>query len=89
MAKVTFRRLTNELQTLEGGGGGGGLTTYNHTQGTPSTTWVIPHNLGRKPTIELRDSTDKVLEGEVVHDITLTFSTVTLTIALAGSARCV
>ena len=87
---VTFRKFADRIKQLEvGGGGGGSFTTYTHTQGAPSTTWTIIHNLGRKPAIELRDTLDKVLEGEVVHDIGLSFSTVTLTVAVAGTARCV
>ena len=56
---------------------GAGLS-YVHNQGTPASTWVVPHNLGWYPNITVEDSGGSTVEGEVVHDsvnsLTLTFS---------------
>jgi hypothetical protein len=47
-------------------------------QGTPSTTWVIQHNLGKFPSITVIDSADTVVVGEYtytnINKVTLTFS---------------
>ena len=37
--------------------------TYIHNQGEASDTWVINHNLGKKPSITIVDSADNVVEG--------------------------
>lgn len=38
-------------------------TTYVHIQGVASDTWVINHNLNKKPSITIVDSADNVVEG--------------------------
>ena len=47
-------------------------------QVVPATTWNIAHNLNKKPSIKIVDSTDEVIEGEEVYvdnnNIILTFS---------------
>jgi len=47
-------------------------------QGTPSTTWVIQHNLGKFPSITVIDTADTVVIGEYtytdINKVTLTFS---------------
>lgn len=51
---------------------------YVHVQGVPSTVWVIPHNLGRYPSITVVDSAGTVVRGDEeytsINVITLTFS---------------
>lgn len=42
-------------------------STYVHTQETPSVTWIINHNLGIKPSVELLNSGSQEIEGDVVH----------------------
>lgn len=37
--------------------------TYIHTQAIASDTWVINHNLNKKPSITIVDSADNVVEG--------------------------
>ena len=36
---------------------------YEHEQGMASDTWMINHNLGKKPSIMVVDSADNVVEG--------------------------
>lgn len=37
--------------------------SYTHTQGIPSDTWIITHNLNRKPSITVVDSGGTVVYG--------------------------
>ena len=57
---------------------GGGDKNYIHVQNTPSATWAVPHNLGKKPSVVIVDSADDVVYGEITYtddnNITLTFS---------------
>ena len=51
--------------------------SYQHIQGTTSSSWVITHNLGFCPNIVVKDSAGSVVEGEIEYDslnqVTLTF----------------
>ena len=62
-----------------------GAPTFVFTQGTPATTWNIPHNLGKFPSITVIDTGDTVVTGEYTYidnnNVTLTFSA-----AFAGKA---
>jgi hypothetical protein len=64
--------------------------SYNHVQSTPSTTWVINHNLGHKPVhdvwINYGGNQEKILPLQVIHfnDNTLT---VVFSNAQTGGAR--
>lgn len=48
------------------------------TQATPSATWVIPHELGGRPSVTVVDSAATAVIGEVQYDsdsqITVTFT---------------
>lgn len=63
----------------------GEAASYVFTQGTPSTTWTIVHNLGVFPSVTVVDSAGSVQIGDVLYvsanEITLTFSA-----AFAGKA---
>ena len=52
--------------------------TFIFTQGTPSTSWVIQHNLGKFPSITVVDTADTVVIGDYNYtddnNVTLTFS---------------
>ena len=64
-----------------------GDRTYTHTQGTPDTTWTVAHNLGKKPSVAVLDSTGNLVMCDVAYvdanSLTLTFS-----VALGGEAIC-
>jgi len=55
-------------------------------QTTPALTWTINHNLGRRPVTELFTTGGVEFEAEVTHT-SINQCIVTLTSALAGSAR--
>lgn len=63
----------------------GEAASYVFTQGVPSTTWTIVHNLGVFPSVTVVDSGGSVQIGDVLYvsanEITLTFSA-----AFAGKA---
>ena len=52
--------------------------TFEFTQGVPSTTWNIQHNLNKFPSITVIDTADTVVTGEYTYidnnNVTLTFS---------------
>lgn len=41
--------------------------TYVHNQSSPSTTWSITHNMGKKPSVSIVDTADDQVEGEVTY----------------------
>lgn len=47
--------------------GPAGGEPYTHNQLEPADTWVITHNLGRFPVIEIVDSANSVVEGDVFY----------------------
>lgn len=57
----------------------GGFTFHFHTQSSPSSAWVITHNLGRRAhvTVYVPDGTE--VEADVVHNndnqVAITFAT--------------
>lgn len=56
----------------------GGGTTYIHTQASASSSWIINHSLGRRPSVTIVDSAGNVQIGEVLYtsdnSITVTFA---------------
>lgn len=47
--------------------GGAGDRTYVHTQGSPSSTWEIQHNLGKKPSVTVVSSLDNIVHGDIKY----------------------
>jgi hypothetical protein len=39
-------------------------TTYTFTQASPSALWTIVHNLNRFPSVEVTDSSGRIVEGD-------------------------
>lgn len=66
---------------------GGTAGTYTHTQASPVTEWIINHNLGFNPSVELRTTGGSEFDAEIVH-LSVTQARVFLTTATAGTARC-
>ena len=44
-----------------------GDKNYIHDQGTPNTTWIINHNLGKKPSTTVIDTANTEVEGQVEY----------------------
>lgn len=55
-----------------------GDITYTHSQSTASDTWTIQHNLHRKPSVTIVDSSDNIIHANTVYNsetkLTITFS---------------
>ena len=51
---------------------------FVYTQGAPSSTWVVTHNLDKYPSVTVVDSANSIVVGSVEYDsvnqVTLTFS---------------
>lgn len=67
------------------GGAGGNTRRHVHTQASPSTTWVINHTLGGKPSVSVVDSADTMVVGEVTYNSNSQV-TVEFTAAFSGYA---
>lgn len=59
---------------------------YLHTQSTPSTSWPIPHNLGKYPNISV--IIGGVVSGTRVEHVDVNNSIATSNVAVAGLAVC-
>jgi len=68
-----------------GGGGGGSDKNYVHNQGIASTTWNVVHNLNKYPSVTIVDSSNREVEGNIVH-LTLNTLTITFSSGFAGKA---
>lgn len=62
-----------------------GDLSYTHNQSSASNSWVITHNLGKKPSVTIQDSAGTDVHGEVEYNsdqkLTITFSS-----AFSGTA---
>jgi hypothetical protein len=41
--------------------------SYEYTQGSASSSWVVNHNLGFKPNVTVVDSAGNIVEGEIAY----------------------
>lgn len=60
---------------------------FEHVQLVAATPWIINHNLGFRPNVELRNSGNEVIDGEIVHT-SVNQTVCYFNFATAGSARC-
>lgn len=51
-----------------GGGGSGNDIHYVHYQTVASTVWAITHNLGKKPSVSVVDTSGSVIEGSIQYN---------------------
>lgn len=58
--------------------GGSADKNYVHLQNSPSASWVVTHNLNKRPSVVVVDSAESVVVGEVEYNsdnqVTLTFA---------------
>lgn len=40
---------------------------YRHVQGSPSATWTVTHNLGKRPAVSVVDSAGSLVEGDISY----------------------
>lgn len=45
----------------------GSRPTYTHQQSSPDSVWVINHNLGIKPLIQVYNTGSQLITGNIVH----------------------
>jgi len=73
---IVIPRPTTSL-SVKGVTGGGGDAHFVYEQNMPEATWVISHNLGKKPVAVVVDSTENVVIGEIQYNslntLTITF----------------
>lgn len=78
--------VTNTVTATTVGPQGPAGVGYLHQQTSSSTTWVINHNLGFRPAIELFDSGSQEIDGDVAHP-SVNQAIITLSPATTGTAR--
>lgn len=61
----------------------GGYFAFNQISAQP--TWIIPHNLGRFPSVQIIDLSGNVVEGDVKH-LDANVVQIDFSVAVAGSA---
>lgn len=88
--EVTMEQVEVELADvgLQGPPGPAGLS-YTHTQSTTATTWVVNHNLGFRPNVEVSDlgGMDISTGVEILH-VSLNQVQILANQPLAGLVRC-
>lgn len=65
----------------------GGALFYVHTQGTPSDTWNIVHNLGRHPSVAVVDSAGEQWLVTPRH-LSLNECVLEMRVSFSGTATC-
>jgi hypothetical protein len=73
------------LNGQDGADGAPGGITYQFNQNSPSTSWAIPHNLGRFPSVTVVDSLGREVIGDVVFQDS-NFITIDFNVPLSGTA---
>jgi hypothetical protein len=63
-------------------------TYYRHIQDTPSTVWVINHDIGRYPVVQAFDTDmpPNEIDGDIEH-VTTSQLTITFGVPVAGTAN--
>jgi len=67
------------------GGVGSGDIHYTYVQSAPTDTWVIQHDLNKKPSVTVVDSADTVVYGNIKYN-SLNRLTITFNASFAGKA---
>jgi hypothetical protein len=78
--------IVNTVTATTAGPQGPSGAGYLHQQTSSSSTWVINHNLGFRPAVELFDSGNQEIDGDVAHP-SINQAIITLSPATAGTAR--
>lgn len=68
---IIINRTPLTFQMLTGAPGVGDDIAYTHIQSVASTTWVIPHNLNKFPSVTIVDSTNTEVVADITHSSTL------------------
>jgi hypothetical protein len=73
---IVVPRPTTSL-SIKGVTGGGGDAHFVYEQNMPSATWEVTHNLGKKPSVVVVDTTENTVVGDIqytsLNTLTITF----------------
>lgn len=83
---VTVPSVNTVIATTAGPQGPPGAGAYVFTQSAPASVWVINHNFGFRPSVELLDAGSQEIDGDIAHP-SVNQTVVTLQPASAGFAR--
>ena len=83
---VTVPVTSTVTAVTQGPQGPSGAAAFVFTQPTAAATWIINHNLGYRPSVELLDAGSQEIDGDVAHP-SVNQTVVTLNPASAGLAR--
>ena len=64
---------------------------YTHSQGIAATEWVITHNLGHRPSVQVvvsHNGEDQVIMPKYINHVSVSEVRVGFSTARAGTARC-
>lgn len=70
------------------GAGTPGANGFTHSQSSPATEWIVNHNLGFKPVVEVIDTGGIPGLADIVH-ISINQLRIYFAAPLAGEARCI
>jgi hypothetical protein len=77
--------------TTAGALGGGGVVpssdNFVFTQSVPSSSWTVTHNLGRYPSVNVVDSSGRLVEGDVTY-LSANSLVIDFSAGLSGAAYC-
>lgn len=92
MSEVVITKVSQEValtspgpQGPAGPSGAAGGSVFEFVQSTPSATWVINHNVGRKVSVTLYDDDGNVVQSDIEHG-SINQATVTWSQPTTGSA---
>lgn len=74
------------VEVIHPGPQGPAGVSYTHQQLAATTTWIINHNLGYRPAVELLDTGGQEIDGDIAHP-SVNQTVITLNPATAGIAR--
>jgi len=63
------------------------VIAYLHNQSTASSTWTVVHNMGYRPSVQVVDSGDNIVDAQVQHNSNSQV-TISLNVSIAGKAYC-
>jgi hypothetical protein len=92
---LTLEQVTREVTVMEvgrpgpqGPPGASGVVGFSHAQASPAAEWVINHDLGYRPVVELTDLGGNEIRAEVLH-VSDNQTRIYFNLAVAGFARCI
>jgi hypothetical protein len=62
-----FQVTQEMIFSLPGISTGSGALPYIHDQSSPSAEWIVNHNFGYNPVVDVIDTANRQIEAEVVH----------------------